>query len=162
MNSLWRCGGSILINPSARIVLLGVHWMTILSFCTSWRNQCRCISTWRSLMLNEASRAVNARMIWRLSHFMWMSDIWKVMTSKNLSHHILVLAVMNITNSFASMTLIMIVFCLLAFQSIISLKSLKQYFCELWRVRKSSVKEAFEEPKNIKLILIVWLLKTFS
>ena len=130
-NFLCRCENNILINSFARMLMLRIYLMLTVSFWTFWHNQWRCISTWRNLMLKKVSRAVKARIVCRLSHLMYINDVWKAITLKKRFYHILMLTVMNIASSFASIELIIIVFCLLAFQSIISSKSLKQYSCKL-------------------------------
>ncbi len=92
---------------------------------------------------------MNACIVCLLSHSMYVKlSIFICMVSKNRFHHIFVLAVIDIANNSAFVELVVIVFCLNAFQLIIPSYNLKQYSCELCLVLTSSAKETFNEIKK--------------
>jgi hypothetical protein len=99
------------------------------------------MSTWQSLIINLF--VINARMICILSHCIrvfWL--IRKCMTSKSRFHHMSSLSAVDMISNSTLMKLVIIVRCLNAFQSIISLNSLNAYSWELYLIRISSAKNA--------------------
>ena len=121
----------ILMKSFAKMLAVKTHCMIIVSFCIFWRNQWRCMFTWRNLMINFVVDIMKIRMIWRLSHSIYVSFfIFIFIESKNRFHHILMLTIIDMINSSISIELIIIVFCFVIFQSMKSSKSLKQYSFE--------------------------------
>ena len=144
----------ILINSFVKMLIVEIQRISIMFFWTFWRNQWRCISTWRSLMINLTFDVMKTRIVWRLSHSTCVNFfIFISIASKNRFHHIFVLIVIDMIINSTSMKLMMIVFCLKIFQSIKSSKSLKQYSFEFWRVLISF---ANETSKNFMNMMFFW------
>ena len=149
----------ILMKSSIKMLVVKIHWILIVFFCIFWRNQWRCISTWRNLMINLIAKIMKIRIIWRLSHWMWMNFFMFIcIDSKKRFHHILMLIVIDIINNSISMKLMIIVFCFVIFQSMKSSKNIKQYSFEFWRMFKSFANDAFEKFKKMIITCFVWFL----
>ena len=121
----------VLMKSSIKMLVVKIHWMLIVLFCTFWRNQWRCISTWRNLMMNLIAKIMKICIIWRLSHSICVNFfIFICIDSKKRFYYILMLIVIDIINNSISMKLIVIVFCFVIFQSMKSSKNMKQYSCD--------------------------------
>jgi hypothetical protein len=151
------------MNSFAKIFAIKIHWMLIVFFWIFWRNQWRCIFTWRNLIINFVVDIVKIRIIWRLSHSMCVNFFMFIFKkSKNRFHHILILTIIDIINNSISMKLIMTIFCLMIFQSMKSLNNMKQYSFEFWRMFKSFANNAFEKFKKMMIVWFVWFLKIIT
>ncbi len=138
-NCLCFCENSVLMKSSMRIVDDEIHCMLSRFACISWLNQCLWTSTCLNLIVYCVVRLISTRIVCILSYFIWMiCESSKLITLKNLCYQITFLSITDIVNNSISIVLMITIFCLLIFQSIRLLNSLKAYFCALRLIAESS------------------------
>ena len=158
-NFLCFCDERGFVKSFAKMLIVKIHCMMIVFFWISWRNQWRCIFTWRNLIMSLIVDIINARIVCLLSHSMCVNSfIFMFMISKKRFHHIFILTIIDIVMNSIFVKLMMTIFCFEIFQSMKSSKNLKQYSFEFWRVSISFAKKTFEKFKNMMFALLVWSL----
>ena len=104
-----------------------VQMIKIAFFWIFCLNHCLWIFTWKSLMINCELSWVKIRIVWKLSHWICISEFdLNSIALKKFLHQISSLIAFDIVRSSASVKFVITVFCFEIFQSIMSLKRQKQ------------------------------------
>ena len=93
------CLNRCLIRSFADISVIETQITFILFDCTSWRSQCWCTLTWRSLVSSFMTFLMRIRIIWRLSHWIFnVSSVSNLIDSKKRLYQIAFFAVREMTS----------------------------------------------------------------
>src|ERR1700761_2888131 len=137
------CRVRAFVNPSAFISVVDTHSTSILPCCTSWRNQCWCMSTCLRRVVRRGSCAFSRRIVCWLSAYIFIPpSILYVSPLNSLFQAISSFAVRERASSSASVLNVVTVSCFDAFQSTGPPYRVNRYPSELFLSRLSANAES--------------------